>query len=84
MGNAAACTALGNTKSREATAPLVKVLQTRSTSARVRAAAAEALGRLGRREALPVVAAATADWSPAVAREAVVARQRLERAQADG
>ena len=56
---------------------LVRVLGDASHPPAVRAAAAKALGRLGRREALDAVTAACADTAPEVAREARIAKSRL-------
>lgn len=75
----AACKALGNTKAPEAVPVLRAVLAKPGAPAAVRAAATESLGRLGAPEALPEVLKACRDASPAVAREAEVARQRLLR-----
>ncbi|MHC4817063.1 MAG: HEAT repeat domain-containing protein [Planctomycetota bacterium] len=75
----AACEGLAIGKRAETVASLVQVLADTSHPPAVRAAAANALGRMGRREALDAVAAACADASPEVAREATIAKSRLSR-----
>jgi HEAT repeat protein len=75
----AACTALANTRSPDAVAPLVATLRDMARPARVRAAAAEALGRLGDREALAAVTDACDDPHRPVVLAAKRARQRLDR-----
>jgi len=77
--SAAACTALGSTGAAAAAAPLLAVLEERALHPRIRAAAAEALGRLGRLEGLEAVRAATTDPHEVVAREATRAEARIVR-----
>jgi len=75
--NPAACAALGNTKSPDAVRPLVATLQDKGVHPRIRAAAVDALGRLGRSEALDAINAACQDWHACVVKKAELARQRL-------
>jgi HEAT repeat protein len=75
----AACEGLAIGKRAETVASLVQVLADTSHPHAVRAAAANALGRMGRREALDAVTAACADASLEVVREATIAKSRLSR-----
>jgi HEAT repeat protein len=73
----AACDGLGGSKLAEAVTPLATVLGSPETEAEVRAAAARALGRMGRLAAIPAVVAAEADPSSRVADQARIARIAL-------
>jgi len=79
----AACEGLAIGKRPESVASLVQILGDASQPPAVRAAAANALGRMGRREALDAVTTACADPSAEVAREARTAKSRLSRVKED-
>ena len=73
----AACRALYRIKEPATVQTLMTVLADTRIAADVRAMAADSLGRLGDRNALAIVAAATSDDDPAVARKARLAQTRL-------
>jgi HEAT repeat protein len=74
----AACRALALGKDPGSVAVLSDVLSDASNSVALRAVAADSLGRLGQRNGLPVVAAFCGDQDPEVARQARIAKTRLE------
>jgi len=73
----AACRALGRIDELASARVLAEVLADPDAPPAVRATAANSLGRLGRREALPAVMAARSDSAPGVARQARLAASRL-------
>ncbi len=77
----AACRALWRVKEPATVQTLCTVLADAGTPPEVRAMAADSLGRLGRPDALEIVAAATRDAHPQVARKARLAQSRLAHAR---
>ena len=77
----AACRALWRVKEPATVETLSTVLRDTGLPSEVRAMAADSLGRLGDRSALAVVAAATSDDDPTVARKARLAQTRLAHIQ---
>ena len=77
----AACRGIAQSKESETVEVLTAILSDSSDRPEVRAAAADSLGRLGRREALVAVTAASYDSNPQVARQARIAKTRLDRVQ---
>jgi len=76
---AAVCRGLSWSRDANTANVLARVLTDPSNPPEVRAAAADSLGRIGQRQALEVVRAASSDPSPLVARQSLLASTRLAR-----